>query len=73
MVGCQRHRGPWAGAGVSGMAEPAAAHPEPVVDPSSVPVPALFDDVVGQPRAVAQLTAAARRPGHAYLLPGPPG
>ena len=49
------------------------SHPAPVVDPSSVPVPALFEDVVGQPRAVAQLTAAARRPVHAYLLHGPPG
>jgi DNA polymerase-3 subunit delta' len=36
-------------------------------------VAALFDEVVGQPRAVAQLTAAARRPVHAYLLHGPPG
>ena len=34
---------------------------------------ALFDEVVGQPRAVAQLMAAARRPVHAYLLHGPPG
>src|SRR5271170_2470775 len=37
------------------------------------PVAALFDQVVGQPRAVTQLTAAARRPVHAYLLHGPPG
>ncbi len=37
------------------------------------PVPALFDQVVGQPRALAQLTAAARRSVHAYLLHGPPG
>jgi DNA polymerase III subunit delta' len=37
------------------------------------PVPALFDEVVGQPRAVAQLIAAARRPVHAFLLHGPPG
>jgi DNA polymerase-3 subunit delta' len=44
-----------------------------VPDPSAVPLPALFDEVVGQPRAVAQLTAAARRPVHAYLLHGPPG
>ncbi len=29
--------------------------------------------VVGQPRAVAALRAAARRPVHAYLLVGPPG
>ncbi len=41
--------------------------------PDRVPVPALFDAVVGQPRAVAQLTSAARRPVHAYLLHGPPG
>ena len=40
---------------------------------SKPPVPALFDEVMGQPRAVAQLTAAARRPVHAYLLHGPPG
>lgn len=38
-----------------------------------VPASALFDEVVGQPAAVAQLTAAARRPVHAYLLHGPPG
>jgi DNA polymerase III subunit delta' len=38
-----------------------------------VPVAALFDEVVGQPRAVAQLAASARRPVHAYLLHGPPG
>jgi DNA polymerase-3 subunit delta' len=31
-----------------------------------------FDDVIGQPRAVTALTAAARRPVHAYLLVGPP-
>ncbi len=40
---------------------------------SEPPVPELFEEVVGQPRAVAQLTAAARRPVHAYLLHGPPG
>ena len=34
---------------------------------------ALFEEVVGQPRAVAQLRAAARRPVHAYLLHGPSG
>ncbi len=39
----------------------------------SVPSPALFAEVVGQERAVAQLSAAARRPVHAYLLHGPPG
>jgi len=37
------------------------------------PVARLFDGVVGQERAVAQLMAAARRPVHAYLLHGPPG
>ncbi|HEY5098062.1 MAG TPA: hypothetical protein VII46_08430, partial [Acidimicrobiales bacterium] len=37
------------------------------------PVPELFEEVVGQPRAVMQLMAAARRPVHAYLLHGPPG
>ncbi len=37
------------------------------------PNPALFAEVVGQPRAVAHLMAAARRPVHAYLLHGPPG
>ncbi len=34
---------------------------------------ALFADVPGQGRAVAALTAAARRPVHAYLLTGPAG
>lgn len=34
---------------------------------------ALYDDVIGQERAVAQLRAAARAPVHAYLLVGPPG
>ena len=33
----------------------------------------LFKDVVGQPRAVAQLRAALARPVHAYLFVGPPG
>jgi DNA polymerase III subunit delta' len=37
------------------------------------PVPALFDDVVGQAEAVDQLRVTARRPVHAYLLVGPPG
>jgi len=37
------------------------------------PAPALFDAVVGQEAAVAQLRASARRPVHAYLLVGPPG
>jgi DNA polymerase-3 subunit delta' len=40
---------------------------------STPPVPELFDEVVGQPRAVDQLMAAARRPVHAYLLHGPSG
>lgn len=42
-------------------------------DPAGLPTLALFDEVVGQPGAVAQLRAAARRPVHAYLLHGPPG
>ena len=33
----------------------------------------VFSDVIGQPRAVAQLTAAAVQPVHAYLLVGPAG
>lgn len=33
----------------------------------------VFDRLVGQERAVAQLRAAARAPVHAYLLVGPPG
>ena len=37
------------------------------------PVPELFGEVIGQPRAVAQLLAAARRPVHAYLFHGPSG
>lgn len=40
---------------------------------TSLPSASLFDAVVGQPRAVSQLMAAARRPVHAYLLHGPPG
>jgi len=36
-------------------------------------VAALFDEVVGQPAAVAQLRASARQPVHAYLFLGPPG
>jgi DNA polymerase-3 subunit delta' len=43
------------------------------VGPPVLPAPSLFEEVVGQPRAVAQLMAAARRPVHAYLLHGPPG
>ncbi len=38
-----------------------------------MPSPLLFEEVVGQPGAVAQLMAASRRPVHAYLLHGPPG
>lgn len=34
---------------------------------------ALYGDVLGQERAVAQLVAAAASPVHAYLLVGPPG
>ena len=34
---------------------------------------ALYEDVVGQERAIAQLRAAAVAPVHAYLLVGPPG
>ncbi len=45
----------------------------PTDDVAEVPVPALFAGVVGQPRAVAALRAAGRRPVHAYLLHGPPG
>ena len=33
----------------------------------------VFDDVVGQDRAVAHLRAAVAAPVHAYLLVGPPG
>jgi DNA polymerase-3 subunit delta' len=33
----------------------------------------VWDDVVGQPGAVARLTAAAAAPVHAYLFVGPPG
>jgi DNA polymerase-3 subunit delta' len=33
----------------------------------------VWADVVGQPNAVAQLTAAGRSPVHAYLFVGPPG
>lgn len=41
--------------------------------PEVAPVSALFADVVGQPRAVASLRAAARQPVHAYLFRGPAG
>ncbi len=40
---------------------------------AGTPVPELFEEVVGQSRAVAQLRAAAHRPVHAYLLHGPSG
>ncbi len=43
------------------------------VPAEALPAEALFDEVVGQPRAVAALRAAARRPVHAYLLHGPAG
>lgn len=33
----------------------------------------VWDGVIGQPRAVAQLTRAAASPVHAYLFVGPPG
>jgi DNA polymerase-3 subunit delta' len=33
----------------------------------------VWDGVVGQPRAVEQLTRAAAAPVHAYLFVGPPG
>ncbi|HWE57473.1 MAG TPA: ATP-binding protein [Acidimicrobiales bacterium] len=36
-------------------------------------MPDLFDDVIGQSRAVAALRASAARPVHAYLLVGPAG
>jgi DNA polymerase III subunit delta' len=42
-------------------------------DDRTRPAVELFADVVGQPEAVAQVRAAARRPVHAYLLVGPPG
>jgi len=42
-------------------------------DGHRAPVPELFDEVIGQPRAVAQLLAAARHPVHAYLFHGPSG
>ncbi|MBV9661565.1 MAG: hypothetical protein JO337_10450 [Acidimicrobiales bacterium] len=35
--------------------------------------PALYEDVIGQERAVAALRAAVLRPVHAYLFLGPPG
>ncbi|MGH9120455.1 MAG: DNA polymerase III subunit delta' [Acidimicrobiales bacterium] len=37
------------------------------------PCSGLFDEVVGQPEAVATLQAALVRPVHAYLFLGPPG
>ena len=53
-------------------ARPATDRPGRPATPSPVRA-ALFEAVVGQPKAVAQLTAAARRPVHAYLLHGPTG
>jgi DNA polymerase III subunit delta' len=41
--------------------------------PDQPPVTALFQEVVGQPAAVAALRAAGRHPVHAYLFRGPPG
>lgn len=41
--------------------------------PPGAPVPAVLARIKGQPRAVAELGAAARLPVHAYLLVGPPG
>jgi DNA polymerase-3 subunit delta' len=46
---------------------------QPGGQPQVVPAAELFEEVVGQPKAVAQLVASARRPVHAYLLHGPPG
>ena len=40
---------------------------------AAAPVSSVWDEVHGQPRAVAQLRAAAARPVHAYLFSGPPG
>ena len=47
--------------------------PLEALGPDDLPALALFEEVVGQPRAVAQLRASARRPVHAYLLHGPRG
>jgi len=59
------------------IADPPAGSAEgqgsPEEQPQVLPTPELFEEVVGQPKAVAQLMAAARRPVHAYLLHGPPG
>lgn len=41
--------------------------------PSTVVVPDPWSTVVGQPRAVAELQAAAASPAHAYLFVGPRG
>ena len=38
-----------------------------------LPSPTLFAGIVGQPDALSQLRAAARRPVHAYLVVGTPG
>lgn len=68
------------GAGAGGEAVPnveGRADPEVGADgargDAERPDPSLFVAVVGQPRAVAQLRASARRPVHAYLFHGPPG
>ena len=55
-------------------AEPAPADPVPADPVPAEPVPAdPWSPVVGQPQAVAALTAASRSPVHAYLLVGPAG
>ncbi|MFZ4812317.1 MAG: ATP-binding protein [Ilumatobacteraceae bacterium] len=36
-------------------------------------ITSVWDEVVGQPRAIARLQAAANKPVHAYLFVGPPG
>jgi DNA polymerase-3 subunit delta' len=58
-------------------ADSATPHPgsgdEGTPVPGPLPSDLLFAEVVGQERAVSQLSAAARRPVHAYLLHGPPG
>ncbi len=44
-----------------------------VLGTDPVPAASLFQGVVGQAAAVAQLRSSARRPVHAYLFLGPPG
>jgi len=41
--------------------------------PDAAPPGAIWDDVVGQPSAVARLRASAESPVHAYLFVGPAG